>query len=170
MHITVQRGWHFSSHEQWKLLELPYLDDALMRVVFENGEKVRTLNSVLGSNGERGALPGMYASVNAPFADYGQQQPGYDGMCGIPALATGDPATFEFDVVTPYSLMPVFLLNRTAASAWLLNMLRGAAMQNVYGSTERVFANGTAVCPMTTWDSTYSISNRTPQMVQRNTK
>lgn len=43
--ITVQRGWWFSSHEQWKFLELPYLDVPISKRVFINGEKVRTINS-----------------------------------------------------------------------------------------------------------------------------
>ena len=40
--VTVQKGWWFSTHEQWKLMLLPYLstDLPLVRKVFANAEKV----------------------------------------------------------------------------------------------------------------------------------
>jgi hypothetical protein len=45
--ITVQRGWWFSSHEQWKYLEMPYLEVPINKRVFLNGERARTWNSAL---------------------------------------------------------------------------------------------------------------------------
>lgn len=54
--ITVQRGWWFSSHEQWKYLELPYWDVPINWRVFLNGERARTCHSA------EGGLPGLYAS------------------------------------------------------------------------------------------------------------
>ena len=39
--VAVQRGWYFSSHELWKLLVLPYLDDPLVRRVTANGERAQ---------------------------------------------------------------------------------------------------------------------------------
>merc|ERR1711916_284082 len=43
---TVQEGFWFSSHEQWKTLVLPYLDIPRVRDVFENCERARLHNSV----------------------------------------------------------------------------------------------------------------------------
>jgi hypothetical protein len=40
--ITVQKGFWFSSHEQWKVLEMPYFDVPLVKRVFHNAERVRT--------------------------------------------------------------------------------------------------------------------------------
>src|SRR5690606_16156582 len=56
--ITVQRGWWFSSHEQWKYLELPYLTASpTNRRIFMNGERARTVHSA------NKKIPGLYASV-----------------------------------------------------------------------------------------------------------
>jgi hypothetical protein len=44
--ITVQKGWWYSSHEQWKLLVLPYLSVPITKRLFTNCEKARILHSV----------------------------------------------------------------------------------------------------------------------------
>lgn len=43
--ITVQKGYWFSSHEQWKVLEMPYYDIPLVKELFTNAEIARTCNS-----------------------------------------------------------------------------------------------------------------------------
>ena len=40
--ITVQKGWRFSTHEMWKYLVLPYLDNEIVAEVVRNGERART--------------------------------------------------------------------------------------------------------------------------------
>jgi hypothetical protein len=45
----VQRGWNFSTHELWKLLVLPYLDNTLVRRLIANGERARTWDAKYGT-------------------------------------------------------------------------------------------------------------------------
>ena len=40
--VLLQKGWHFSAHEQWKLLMLPYLDLPRTREIMTNVEVART--------------------------------------------------------------------------------------------------------------------------------
>lgn len=43
--ITVQQGFWFSSHEQWKVLEMPYYDVDIVKRVYTNAERARTCHS-----------------------------------------------------------------------------------------------------------------------------
>jgi hypothetical protein len=74
--LTVQKGWWFSSHEQWKYLFLPYLDSDINKRVFMNGEKARTWDA------NASKLPGMFASVTSTIAS-NDQQLNYFSDCGI---------------------------------------------------------------------------------------
>ena len=56
--ITVQRGFWYSAHENWKIAFLPYDDVDIAARVFRNCERARTYYS-----SER-KIPGMYACVN----------------------------------------------------------------------------------------------------------
>lgn len=56
--ITVQKGWWFSAHENWKYLFLPYNQVEITRNLLKNGEKVRTWDAKTNN------LPGMFASIN----------------------------------------------------------------------------------------------------------
>ena len=124
LNITVQTGWHYSSHEMWKLLQMPFLDDNLVHTVHLNGEKLRTLNSNLGSNGGLGSIPGMYASTTRPSSSVWPSN-GYNDHCGIPEASCCDTDQFEFNIITPYSAYPLFLFNQSIGSVWLWNMLKG---------------------------------------------
>jgi hypothetical protein len=143
--ITVQRGWWFSSHEQWKYLELPYMDVPVNRELFMNGEKARTWNSVLKH------IPGLYASVNDVVTVPGNLPPDYVSATGI------QPISFQqvrrTDVVTPYGSYPTMLADLPAGLAWYNTMLNGPAMQGPYGSTEGININATAIAPLVTWDT-----------------
>ncbi|EGG13816.1 hypothetical protein DFA_11577 [Cavenderia fasciculata] len=145
--ITVQRGWWFSSHEQWKYLMLPYLDVPINRMVFENGERARTWFSHLKQ------YPGMFASVNN-VTKFPSLYPNYMSAAGIQEIS------FESiecnDVVTPYGSFPLFLvedLELVGGIAWYYNMISGPAMQNQYGSTESISNQGDEIAPILTWDS-----------------
>ncbi|KAL2356526.1 putative GPI anchored protein [Cryomyces antarcticus] len=142
--ITVQEGFWFSAHEQWKLLELPYLSIPLVQRLFLNAERVRTCNSAIQH------IPGMFASVNNSTDSSGQII-GYISDAGIPSIS--NQTTFELDVVTPYSVFPVMLFDRGVAFAWWLDMAKGKKMQNPYGSTESTRVDGTAVSSFVSWDS-----------------
>lgn len=142
--VTVQRGFWFSSHEQWKYFYLPYHDIDLQRRLFINGEKVRVYHSAVNF------IPGLYASV-ASDAKPGTYQVEYWSACGIQQIAF-QPIEHE-TVVTPYASFPVIMANESVGLAWYLNMLQGPAMQNMYGSTEATNINGTSISPVITWDS-----------------
>ena len=144
--ITVQRGWWFSAHEQWKYLELPYLDSSINRRVFLNGERARSWNSVI--NG----YPGMFASVNDVATPPSLVIPDYLSSVGIPSIAFEE--VTKYTTITPYGCFPLFLTgNRGVALSWYLTMLQGPSMQGPFGSTEACNVTGTAVSPVLTWDA-----------------
>lgn len=146
--ITVQKGYWFSSHEQWKILEMPYYDVDIVRRVFNNGERARTCNSNVLN------IPGMYASVNN-VTDSSGQIIGYISNAGIPSIAFITDQ--ELDVITPYSVFPTALAEgrkgRSVGMAWYWNMIEGKKMQNPYGTTESERVDGTAVSSFVSWDS-----------------
>ena len=61
--ITVERGFWFSSHEQWKLLFLPYYTSQTYKTIQLNNEKARSWHSVDNS------LPGMFGCQAGPAED-----------------------------------------------------------------------------------------------------
>ena len=144
--ITVQKGFWFSAHEQWKLLEMPYLDVQIVKRVFHNAERVRTCNSVL-----MGQNPGLFASVNNITDPVTGQIDGYISYAGIPSISVQQEQ--ELDVITPYGSFPTILFNRSVGLAWYKNMLDGKAMQNPYGSSESTRRDGTGVSAFVSWDS-----------------
>ncbi|KAA8641777.1 endo-beta-1,2-glucanase [Aspergillus tanneri] len=135
----------FSSHEQWKILQMPYYDVDIIRRVSDNAERVRTCNSVVTNN------PGMFASVNNSTNVTSGEIMGYISDAGIPSISS-QPVR-NLDVITPYSVFPALLSNQTVGLAWLRNMLVGQKMQNPYGSTESTRIDGTLVSALVTWDS-----------------
>jgi hypothetical protein len=143
--ITVQKGFWFSAHEQWKLLEMPYLDNKLVYRLFHNAERARTCDAVLSSN------PGIFASVNNVTNLTTLDLEGYISPAGIPSISFNQAQ--ELDMITPYATFPTMLFDRATGLAWYKNMLDGPKMQNPYGSTESVRRDGTAVSALVTWDS-----------------
>lgn len=142
--ITVQQGYWFSSHEQWKYFYLPYQDIDIQRRLFINGEKVRVYHSSVYG------IPGLYASV-ASSAAVGTYSVDYYSACGV-QLAASQLIQHQ-SVVTPYASFPVIMANESIGLAWYLHMLKGSAMQNLYGSTEAINVDGLTISPVITWDS-----------------
>jgi hypothetical protein len=146
--ITVQEGYWFSSHEQWKVLEMPYYDVDLVRRVYTNAERARTCNSAAGK------IPGEYASVNN-VTDSSGEIIGYISNAGIPSIS--NQTVQELDVITPYAVFPTLLVEgehgRAVGMAWWWNMVIGKKMQNPYGSTESERIDGTAISSFVSWDS-----------------
>jgi hypothetical protein len=142
--ITVQRGWWFSAHEQWKYLLMPYLDVSIHKRLFFNMERARTLFSA-----ER-SIPGLYASVNAP-AYSNDMDIGYDSACGIASIAF-EQIQFN-DTVTPYGAMALTMIAPEYGLAWVLNMIHASKGQTLFGTIESVNTVGKGVSPLTTWDS-----------------
>lgn len=144
--ITVQKGFWFSSHEQWKLLQMPYLDVPVVKRVFHNAERVRTCNSVLMTQN-----PGMFASVNNITDPATGEILGYISNAGVPSVSSQQEQ--ELDVITPYSVFPTLLFNQEIGLLWYKNMLDGQGMQNPYGSTESGRRDGDGVSAFVSWDS-----------------
>lgn len=144
--VTVQKGWWFSTHEQWKALLMPYLSDDLPMVkkVFHNAEIARTWDAVLSHS------PGLLASVN-DVTNGSQEIPDYISPAGVQSIAF-EPV-LRRDVITPYGSYGLMLTDLPAGLCWYNNMLLGPRMQSFYGSTEAINVNGTEICPLTTWDS-----------------
>lgn len=144
--ITVQRGYWFSAHEQWKALLMPYISDdlPLVRDIFRNAERARTWDAVVNHQ------PGLLASIN-DVTDGSQDIPDYISAAGIETIAF-QPVSRR-DVVTPYGSYGLMLVNQTVGLCWYNNMLQAPRMQSGYGSTEAINVNGTEISPLTTWDS-----------------
>jgi hypothetical protein len=99
--ITVQKGWWFSSHEQWKYMFLPYLQTDIHKRLFLNNERARTWNSWARN------IPGLYAATNGPIYSDAQNMDYYNS-CGIQEIAF-EPVG-HLDVVTPYGAYPLLLV------------------------------------------------------------
>lgn len=149
--VTVQEGFWFSSHEQWKVLEMPYYDVPIVKEVYMNAERVRTCNAAH-------RFPGMFASVNNVTNAHGQII-GYISNAGIPSVAMI--VHQERDVVTPYSVFPTLLVEggRSVGMAWWHNMILGKKMQNPYGSSESELIDGSAISSFVSWDSKVTTVN-----------
>jgi len=152
--ITVQSGWRFSAHEQWKFLVLPYLQHDTARRMFNNGERARSWDASL-----RG-LGGMVAAAYRPRANGGY--PMYMDTLGIESISYGytEPADEDL-VVTPYGSFPLILADRGSGLAWHRATIARPKMQNPFGSGEssQAFpADGgePQVAPILTWDTKVS--------------
>jgi hypothetical protein len=144
--VTVQEGFWFSTHEQWKALLLPYYTPELdiVRRVFYNAEVVRTFDA------QEANSPGLLASIN-DVTDGSEDIPDYISAAGIPGISFQE--IERRDIITPYGSFGLMLHNLTAGLCWYNNMLQGPRMQSKYGSTEAINVNGTEISPITTWDS-----------------
>ncbi|EPS34573.1 hypothetical protein PDE_09537 [Penicillium oxalicum 114-2] len=149
--ITVQKGYWFSSHETWKVMEMPYYDVDIIRRVFKNAERVRTCNSVTTK------VPGMFASVNNVTDPSTGDVVGYISNAGIPSIA--NQTVQELDVITPYSVFPTVLFDKAVGMVWWRNMAIAKKMQNIYGSTEAIRRDGAGVSALLTWDSKMTTVN-----------
>lgn len=144
--ITVQQGFWLSSHEQWKVLEMPYFDIPLVKRLYHNAERVRTCNSVL-----MGRNAGMFASVNNITDPATGEIEGYISNAGVPEVSSQTEQ--ELDIITPYSVFPTVLFDECVGLAWYKNMIDGKGMQNLYGSTESERRDGTGISAFVSWDS-----------------
>ncbi len=143
---SVQRGWWFSSHEQWKYLFAPYRDVPLNWHLFVNGEMARTQHS------RQLGFDGLFASVNnvtlpsSPFA------PAYYAANGVSQLAFVASDCCG-TTVTPYASFSVMLANQTVGLAWWASVAAAARMQSPFGTMESVLTDGSLYCPLVTWDA-----------------
>jgi len=143
--ITVQEGFWFSSHEQWKLMVLPYLEIPLVKQIFTNSEYVRVVNSI------HQHIPGLFASSHAPPDVECGHLGGYCNAVGIQAVAS-QPVHWD-QSVSPYGAYPVMLVDLAAGLAWYNTMLSLPKMQTATGSVEAAKVDGTSVASILTWDT-----------------
>jgi hypothetical protein len=129
--VTVQKGWWFSAHEQWKIWELPYLRTNA-RPVFLNCEKARTWHAAT-----RG-IPGLGASVSGVPGECANE--GYVSAIGVQELAF-EKVTCDA-IVTPYAATPLIAdeESRGVGLAWYAMMINGSRGQGPFGSTEAASA------------------------------
>jgi hypothetical protein len=142
----MQEGYWFSTHEQWKVLLMPYFTKELTLVknLFYNAEVARTMDAYFDNS------PGLLASVN-DVTNGSQDIPVYISAAGVQEISSQK--VERTDVLTPYGSFGLMMHNLSAGLCWYNNMLTGARMQSEYGSTEAINVNGTEICPLTTWDS-----------------
>lgn len=100
--------------------------------------------------------PGMYASVNNVTDETGEII-GYISDAGIASVAIQP--TLNLDVITPYSVFPTLLFDKSVGLAWWWNMARAKKMQNPYGSTEGTRLDGTAISSFVSWDTKITTVN-----------
>lgn len=143
--ISVQQGFWFSSHEQWKTLQLPYLDLPLVKRIFANGELARLHHS----RAQR--IPGLFASCHAPPGKFCGKDGGYCSATGIPGLASS--SVHQSKAVTPYGAFPAMLIDPAAGLAWYNYMLSLPTMQSRAGSLESSAVDGKGVRALLTWDA-----------------
>ncbi|SPO01984.1 probable GPI anchored protein [Cephalotrichum gorgonifer] len=143
--ITVQEGYWFSSHEPWKVLEMPFFDVDIVRRIYHNAERARTCNSVVTG------IPGLYASVNNSTDPETDAIMGYISPAGIPSISVRNDS--YLDVITPYGAWPTIMFNKSVGLAWWRNMAAGKKMQNPFGSTESTRVDGELISALVTWDS-----------------
>jgi hypothetical protein len=82
-----------------------------------NAEKVRSWDANIKKR------PGMLASVTGNLTENGN--PEYWSDCGVPEVSFQK--VYHDYVVTPYSTMAMFLVERNVAAAWYHNMISGPA-------------------------------------------
>ena len=143
--VTVQQGYHFSSHEEWGFLQWPYMDVPLAAAVFRNGQVARTQFSATSG------IPGLLAACHAPLT--GNQELVYTNTPGIPQLAQPNQSTNTItNVVTAYGAFPVILADQAVGLTWLDVMLDASKGQAVLGIPDSLAVDGSGVAPVATWD------------------
>jgi hypothetical protein len=120
----LRRGPHqvrFTQDISFKLLS-PQTTNLDSSRIYENAERARTCNSVVTS------VPGMFASVNNSTDPTTNEIISYISNAGIPSIAN---QTIQYlEVITPYSVFPTILFNKSVGLAWWRNMLLGKKMQS----------------------------------------
>lgn len=91
--------------------------------LFKNAERARTCNSIVTK------VPGMFASVNNSTDPETNTIISYISNAGIPSIASQKQQYLE--VITPYSVFPTVLFDKSVGMAWWRNMLQGKKMQSM---------------------------------------
>lgn len=136
--FAVCAGWHFSSHELWKYLSLPYRCVDCTRKMLVNGERARThALSML-------RVPGLVGSCNRPDGTY----------CDTVGISEciSDLERTNTEWLSPYGAFPTLLAHQVVGTVWLKTMLDVRGMQTELGCAESFRSDGSEVCGIRTWD------------------
>eukprot|EP00747_Dinoflagellata_sp_TGD_P059394 gnl/TRDRNA2_/TRDRNA2_151544_c0_seq1.p1 gnl/TRDRNA2_/TRDRNA2_151544_c0~~gnl/TRDRNA2_/TRDRNA2_151544_c0_seq1.p1 ORF type:complete len:829 (+),score=143.06 gnl/TRDRNA2_/TRDRNA2_151544_c0_seq1:314-2488(+) len=145
--IEVLLHGTFSVHEEWKHLMLPYTAVPACRKLLCNSEKART--AFARAHG----LPGMLGDCHVPSeeGDNTTRHVTTFGIPGISGLLDGDA---HRDSVAAYGSFGLLLVEPAVGAVWLRETLAAAEdMQTAWGAAESCRADGTAACPLLTWDT-----------------
>ncbi|KAL0476933.1 CAZyme family protein [Acrasis kona] len=152
--ITVERGSYFSSHEQWKVMVLPYLkhcDNYLN--IFKNNEIARTHHSVACR------IKGLFATANAFRTDSNGKKKEIVLPFGIDILSLPmngrnmlELATAGDVFVAPYATFPLFMIDPCKAISWHHLMLNIEDMNTEYGTLESTHITSNQPHDALTWD------------------
>jgi hypothetical protein len=150
--ITVERGSFFSSHEQWKVMVLPYLTNEKYATLFKNNEIARTHHSVNRD------YRGLFATANV-FCENNSEKEEHVLCYGIDSLSHHGNIknmmnhALKGDLfAAPYASFPLFMVDDTRAIAWYHSMVSVPDMQTEYGSLESFRINNEQVHDAMTWD------------------
>ncbi|KAF8865172.1 putative GPI anchored protein [Acephala macrosclerotiorum] len=105
-------------------------DVDIVKRVFYNAERVWTCNSVVTK------VPGIFASVNNSTDPTTGQIIGYISNAGIPSIS--NQTVQELDLITPYSVFPLVLFDKSVRMTWWKNMVDGKKMQDLATKTDEV--------------------------------
>ncbi len=139
--LTVVRGYWFSAHEDWAYMVLPFRDLPVVRDLYANAQKVRTIDA------RERHLPGLKASTHAPTEEKPLR---YFSALGVQAVAGQKVA--RANILAPYAAFPLALVDRTAFASWLGRMLSTPRMWGPNGIGESFRARSSKIAPKLTWD------------------
>ncbi|OGS24533.1 MAG: hypothetical protein A3J70_00915 [Elusimicrobia bacterium RIFCSPHIGHO2_02_FULL_61_10] len=140
--IAVEQPWVGSSHEQWGFLVLPFLDVPLAKQLFENMQRVRTIDAA-----SRG-WPGLRSATHRPVE--GNRSSSYLGSLGIERF--GNKKSPQLRIFAPYAAFPLALADRELFVTWFKKMLEMPGMWGPYGIGESFNFSGSKRAPLLTWD------------------
>jgi hypothetical protein len=146
LELTIDRGvWH-SSHEQWAFGVLPYLDDPILEIIFENTQKARTINAAELREA------GLAASANEPRLGDGATR--YVNALGIRQPNVTKLPIDPRRIYTPYGAFPLGLVKeqRPIFATWLKMMSEAPGLMTELGIAESYSASGRMRAPLVTWD------------------
>ncbi|CAK0888165.1 unnamed protein product [Prorocentrum cordatum] len=140
----------FSVHEEWKFLLLPYTSVPACRRLLLASERARTAFA------RARGLPGMLGDCHVPEDWRGGSRGGleYVTSFGIPALSGLPADEARSDAVAASGPFALLLAEPALGAAWLCETLRACPdMQTPWGMAESCLADGSAACPLLTWDT-----------------
>lgn len=141
--ITIQEGWRFSAHEEWKYLVLPYGDIQNAMNLRESNERARSWYS------HDEGIPGMKAACY-------DSEDLYIDRLGVEPLSYGftEPPDDQ-EMVTPYGAFPLITISRGDGLAWYHATISRPMMQSQFGSVESsaYLLETPAVAKFVTWDT-----------------